>query len=194
VRPKHDEDNAQYQAVIRELECAGIDVDAFAAIACNNVPRMIEIVRADPKVGETRDPDGRPALHQAVTLDRREIVELLLEQGIDPDVRSRDENTGHLDETALLQAAFWGRLEIAEVLIKQGADVNAKAANGVVPLHEAARMGWLKLARLLLQHGADVNAKNDEGETPLDYAELYKEFTEMSKLLRNNGGINATNK
>jgi tankyrase len=89
----------------------------------------------------------------------------------------------------LLQAAFWGRLEIAETLIQRGANVNAKAARGVVPLHEAARMGHVELAQLLLNRGAVVNAKDDDGKTPLDWAGSYKESPKMTKLLQDRGGV-----
>jgi ankyrin repeat protein len=123
-----------------------------------------------------------------VTLDRKEMVRLLLEKGSNPDIRSREE-AGHKGGTALLEAAFWSRLEIAEMLIKRGANVNAKAARGVVPLHEAARMGHVELARLLLKHGAEVNAKDDHGATPLDWAGSYKEYPKMTKLLRDQGGM-----
>jgi ankyrin repeat protein len=190
VRPEHEEENAPYQAVIRTLERAGVEVDVFAAIACNDVQRITSILRTEPKAGETRNPAGVPALHQAVKLDRKEIVKLLLDKGTDPDIRSKAKGIGHYDETALLQAAFWGRLEIAEMLIKRGARVNAKAARGVVPLHEAARMGHVDLARLLVKHGADANAKDDDGKTPLDWAEAgpYEVPPEMVQLLRDPGG------
>jgi ankyrin repeat protein len=188
VRPERDEENAQSQAVIRLLERSGVELDVFAAIACDDVDQITSILRTEPKAGETRDPAGRPALQRAVTLDRKEIVKLMLDKGTDPDIRSKEEGVGHDDETALLQAAFWGRLEIAEMLIKSGASVNAKAARGVVPLHEAARMRHVELARLLLKHGADVNARDDEGKTPLDWASLYRESPEIVKLLRDHGG------
>ncbi len=183
VRPDAEDENAEYLAVIRTLERAGVKLDVFAAISCNDIRRVADILRTDTKAGEDRQSRGRPALHRAVTLDRREIAKLLLDNGTDPDVRSQEEGVGHGNETALLQAAFWGRLEIAELLINSGADVNAKADRSVVPLHEAARMGHVELARLLLQHGADVNAKDDEGKTPLDWARMYREVPEMSKLL-----------
>jgi ankyrin repeat protein len=190
VRPKQDEDNAQYQAVIRVLERAGVGLDAFAAIACNDLERITTILRTDRKAGEARDSAGRPALHRAVTLDRREMVALLLDHGADPDIRSQEKYVGHDNETALLDAAFWGRLECAEMLLKHGAKVNAKGADGVVPLHEAARMGHVELARLLLKHGADVNARDAKGKTPLDWAGLAAESPEMAKLLRDHGGRN----
>lgn len=184
VRPDHEEDNAEFQAVIRRLERAGVELDVFAAIACNDTQRVADILRTDAKAGDARQPGGRPALHRAVTLDRREIAKLVLDQGTDPDVRSQEEGVGHGNETALLSAAFWGRLEIAELLINSGANVNAKADRSVVPLHEAARMRHVEVARLLLKHGADVNAKDDDGKTPLDWAGMYRENPEMSRVLK----------
>jgi ankyrin repeat protein len=188
IAPEREEDNPRYEAVIRALMRAGVEMDVFAAIACNEVEPTARILERHPKAGNARDPIGQPALHYAVRLDRREIVKRLLDKGADPDIRSREEDTGHEDGTALFEAAFWGRPEIAETLIKRGAKVNAKAAKGVVPLHEAARMGHVELARLLLKHGADVNAKDDEGKTPLDWAASYREVREIVKLLRDHGG------
>jgi ankyrin repeat protein len=190
-----EEDKSRNQAVIRALARAGVEMDIFAAIACNDVERVTKIIQKNPKAGEARDLAGCPALHRAVMLDRREIVKRLLGKGTNPNVRSRgqsteldDEETPGGDKTALFQATSWGRPEIAEMLIKHGANVNAKAARGVAPLHEAARMWHVELARLLLKHGAEVNAKDDEGRTPLDWASSPRESPEMTKLLRDHGG------
>ena len=188
IRPEHEEDNARYQSVIRSLQRGGIEVDLFAAIAINDIKRVGEFIRSDPKCVASSDLSGRPGLHRAVTLDRREIAKLLLDSGCTPDIRSADTDSGHEQETALLNAAFWGRTEITEILIKKGANVNATAKNGVAPLHEAARMRQIAVARLLLKHGADVNIKDNSGETPLDWAELYGRATEMYELLTSHGG------
>jgi ankyrin repeat protein len=188
VRPEVEEANARYQAVIRLLGRAGVELNVFAAIACDDVRRVARLLQAEPKSGESKDPSGRPALHQALTLDRREIIKLLLEKGCNPDIRSEDRGSGRGGEPALLQAAFWGRFEIAELLIQHGANVNAKDGHGIAPLHAAARMQHLELARLLLKHGADVNARDNKGETPLDWARSYGDPVEMTKLLRSHGG------
>ena len=187
VRPEQEEDNVRFQAVIRALHRGGVELDLLAAIACDDVKRASDILKADSKQALAKTPTGRPLLHEAVTLDRREIVKLLLDNGCDIDIRSDDDNTGHKGGTALLDAAFWGRPELAELLIQRGANVNAKAEGGVVPLHEAARMNQMEVARLLLKHGADVHANDDSGKTPLNWARSYQENPEMSALLCSNG-------
>ena len=187
VRPEQAERNARYLAVIRVLQKAGVDLDLFAAIACNDVRRATEIIAADPNAATSRDLNGSPALRRAVTLDRGEIARLLLNKGCDPDIRSLDETSGYKNETPLLEAAFWGRLDIGKLLIERGADVNAKADRGVVPLHEAARMGHLDFVRLLLRHGANVNAKDDDGKDAIDSANLYAPSPEIVALLRSHG-------
>jgi ankyrin repeat protein len=186
VRPDKDEDNARYQAVIRALERAGAKVDVFAAIACNDVRRVVGFLRVDPKAGATQDPEGQPALYQAVELDRREIVKQLLLKGCDPNVRNKKKSVDE-GETALHSAAFWGHVKVAAMLIRQGAKVNARDTAGVTPLHEAGRMGHLNLCRLLLKHGADVNAKDRGGNTPLDWARVSQESSAVLKLLREHG-------
>jgi hypothetical protein len=189
VRPDKDEDNARYQAIIRRLERAGVELDVFAAIACNDVPRVAHILRGNVQAGAQRTRAGLPAIHLAVILDRREIVKLLLDAGCDPNFRSQSESIGYKGETPLSQAACWGRFEIAEVLIKHNADVNARAERGVAPLHEAAYAEQLEVAHLLLEHGAEVNARDQQGHTPLSWRDDRAASAEMIELLRRYGGV-----
>jgi len=180
-------DNARFQAIIRVLERTGeLEADIFAAIACNDVQKVAEILQTDGKAGETKNQHGRVALHWAVTLDCKEIVKLLLDKGANPDIRSREKNGGN-NEAALHQAASYGRLEIAEMLIKHGANVNATDYSGATPLHNSIYRANVDLARLLLKHGADVNAKNGKGETPLDWTGYCKNPAAIIKLLQDSG-------
>lgn len=188
IRPKQPDDNKRCRNVIHALQDAGIELDLFAAIATGDQEKVAAIVKATPQQASSKNAEGLPALHRAVTLNQVKVVELLLNHGCDPDIRSKSRSTGW-GETALLDAAFWGRLEVAKILIRHGADVKAAEKGGATPLHEAARMRHAEFARLLLDNGADVNAKDDEEKTPLDWAHLYgNPLPEIVTLLRSHGG------
>jgi ankyrin repeat protein len=88
----------------------------------------------------------------------KEIVELLIANGADVNVRAADE---------------FGRLGFA--------------MPGSTPLHLATEWYDIEIAELFIAKGADVNAKDDEGWTPLDVAVFYSE-TEIADLLRKHGG------
>ena len=192
--PEKDEDNTRYQAVIRSLERAGVPLDVFAAIACNDAHRVASILQVTPKAGSQELQAGLPAIHVAVILDRREIVKLLLDKGCDPNVGNQCENFGYKGETALGEAASWGRLEVAEMLIKHGANVNAMAERDITPLHEAVNAGHVELVRLLLQNCADANAKDNKQHTLRDglNADDDPAEPEIAELLRKYGGGKAT--
>jgi ankyrin repeat protein len=86
----------------------------------------------------------------------REIVELLLAEGIDVDVMGRD------GDTALWHAVEDGLPEIVQVLLEHGADPNLRpAGKGWAPPIVMARDPGI--VRLLLEHGADPNLEGPEG-------------------------------
>ena len=112
---------------------------------------------------------GVTPLAAAVAARREALVELLLEQHVEPDQRLPN------DATALMVAAAMGYPEIAERLLDAGSDVNAVDAGGRTALHAAAQFGFehsdsLRARRLfdgLLKRGADINRADSEGKTPL---------------------------
>jgi hypothetical protein len=87
-----------------------------------------------------------------------------LEEGTDPNIRDRDDNT------PLHFAASKGCAEVAKLLLRHGADPNVQDKRGQTPLHDAASKGHVDVARLLLEHGADPSIRNRDGKTPLDLA------------------------
>jgi ankyrin repeat protein len=118
-----------------------------------------------------------------------ELVQLLLEHGADPHIKSSD------NETTLEAAAGLGwvagfhkdrpradRLEIVKILIDMGADVNWQDNYGISPLMVAGNLGDIPIIQYLIDHGADLGAfdlgkKNDgqfgasiEPLMPIDYA------------------------
>ncbi|RMJ19240.1 hypothetical protein CDV36_001057 [Fusarium kuroshium] len=136
------------------------------------------------------------ALTHAAWLGRDDFVELLLENGADPNRREQHGRTAlHIavkhgyssivtmlvdhgadidarvhSWTPLLLAAKHEWFQIPDYLVKKGADVNAADYHGRTALHWAAHHSDERLAELLLQRGADVNAKDRWGKTALQWA------------------------
>ena len=98
-----------------------------------------DVVRTHMEIGTNPDktfiPPGLPfagasALHLAVLKNNQEIVQLLLDNGADIDIKALDEFKG----SPLEWAAFFGIKEIAVFLVESGADINSKNAYGTTPL------------------------------------------------------------
>ena len=90
-------------------------------------------------------------------------LELLLEQGTDPNFEDRW-------GTALGNASVKGRRDIYELLLYWGADPNLKDQFGSTALSGAAQSGHTDIIRLLLDWGVDPNIRNKHGSTALMYA------------------------
>ncbi|RSL87145.1 hypothetical protein CDV31_016307 [Fusarium ambrosium] len=152
------------------------------------------------------------ALTHAAWLGREDLVELLLENGADPNRRMRHgrtalhiaagdgyssivkmlvENGADVDAkvhgwTPMLLAAKAWRFQIPDYLIERGANVNATDYHGRRALHWAAQHGAVTLARLLLQRGADIEAKDRWGKTAFQWAVANRQHR-VADLLRQSG-------
>lgn len=127
---------------------------------------------------------GRTALHEAVFRGEVEVVRVLVDMGVDVNVR---DNKGR---TALYELAcnvfdidysfvrdvpvdlFFGKkmsrvLETVKFLIEKGANVNFVDDRGRTALHEAAARGELEVVRVLVNMGVDVNVRDNDGNTAL---------------------------
>jgi len=134
-------------------------------------------------------PDGlSKALDIAVSIDKKDLVALLLQYGArkEPEAVFRARLNGHdLAASRLVEAGFneitqpmlHYAAEMAyagaiETLVQGGHDVNAYDAEKQTPLHIAANRGHVSCVRILLENGADVLAEDGEGRVPLDLAEI----------------------
>jgi ankyrin repeat protein len=164
--------------LIRKMLDKGADPDWVI----NNTPR------ARMRGGSPRIVFATALMRAAFSADL-ELVELLLDHGADPHIKSSD------NETTLAAAAGLGwisgfhkdrsredRLQIVERMVELGSDVNWQDNYGISPLMVAANLGDVPIIEYLIGQGADLGAfdlgkKNDgqfgasiEPLMPIDYA------------------------
>ena len=117
----------------------------------------------------------RAGLHKAARDGDDLVLELMLEEGVDVDVRAAD------GRTALHLIAENGNEAGARILLDHGANVNAvsyskgsnverKFGGGRTPMHWAAEYGQLGMVKLLVEAGADLAIQNASGRTVLQEA------------------------
>lgn len=84
-------------------------------------------------------------LHYAVQMNLQELVNLLIERKVNPNIRNKE----HF--TPLHFASKEGILEIASSLVNNNARVNPKTNRKWIPLHFAASKGSFEIMKLLLE-------------------------------------------
>ncbi|MFC2035121.1 ankyrin repeat domain-containing protein [Chloroflexota bacterium] len=105
------------------------------AINQDNVDVVRDHIESDTDLNKMfiwtgREFAGASALHLAVSLEHKEIAELLLNNGANINIRARDQYGG----TPLHWAAFLGHKQMAEMLVEAGADINVLDKTGNTPL------------------------------------------------------------
>jgi ankyrin repeat protein len=132
------------------------------AVDANN----IELVKLLLKVKHDFDSlDGDSPLHQAVTLGHTEIVELLLNAGLDGTQKTEwgGDSVFHL-------AADQNDLKTLQLLISKGLDLNMQNSEGQTALFSSVFKKNKEILKALLEAGADITLVDEEGMTVLDYA------------------------
>ena len=82
-------------------------------------------------------PDGAYPLHLASLKGNKLIVQMLLDNGAEIDLRATNKDKA----TPLAWAAFFGQKDVVSLLIEAGASINALDANHGTPL-DAATFAW----------------------------------------------------
>ncbi|MEM9347959.1 MAG: ankyrin repeat domain-containing protein [Planctomycetota bacterium] len=98
--------------------------------------------------------------------DQCNCIKLLLEAGIDPNIRSQKQNSSGWLEIV----AFRGKAKDAQLLLVNGIDVDQRGMNNETALIRATKERKSNLVKVLLQHGADVHLTDEYGATALTYA------------------------
>ncbi|KAL6051299.1 COR domain-containing protein [Balamuthia mandrillaris] len=153
---------------------------------------------------------GYGPLHFAASLNNVDIVNFLLENGMDKNARDAEGNTplmwavasngseelmeafvdhgadvniqNYAGETALYRASQLGMVEKVEFLLENGANVFVTTMDGATALHAAAAVGDEEIVEVLAKHGAPLNARDHEGDTALHWA-VREEHPDCVRLL-----------
>ena len=167
---------------------------------------------------EGKNSDGQTALNYAVSLNRLQIVEFLLEngakineenkkgysplyiavsKGFKQSVEIMIKHEANIDlEYLLLTATKKGYIDIAKILIANGAKLEEKDAHGgYTPLILATLLGEGLILEILLQNGANIEARDDFGGTVLHNAASLSDCSDKSveMLIQMGAKIDAKN-
>lgn len=126
-----------------------------------------------------QDMEGMTALHHAVSRGKKFMVEVLLKNGANTEMREKD-----YKKTALHMAALKGNKEIVEMLLESGAIVDRKDGNGVTPLSKAVIARSAAVVGTLLEHGAGLDVQDYFGISPFQRAIDLSCNTKVVELMR----------
>ena len=160
---------AQYrghQDILRTLLAMGAKLSAYEAAAVGDSEQVRRAISEDPSLVNSYAPDGFYLLGLAAYFSHLEIVDLLLENGADPNQAANNP----MKVTAMHAAASARQTAIVAKLLARGADPNVRQQGSWTPLHAAAANGKEDMVRLLLKHGADAGVLTDAGESAKDLA------------------------
>lgn len=176
--------------------------DGNTAFACviehaSNYPFLVLLLDALLDVPTERwvNIDAPRVLHSAAHLQHEAMVNLLLNKGIDMNIRNS------IGETPLHRASAEGephQVNVSLLLLNRGATVDARDKSGETPLHHAATHAREATVRLLLERGADVGARDSNGVTALHWvaqnSSQHESVLKTAKVLLENGAdVNAVN-
>lgn len=149
--------------------------DVLRAIKANQTDILIDFLEDGGDINKQYDNGKYTLLNYAIKQNNPEAVKILLENGADPDLPSKD-------KTPLINAAIKNQTTNLYALIDFGADLETKVKKGNTALIYASKSGRLESVKMLVENGADVEYKNNSGLMALDYANMAN-YIEVAEYL-----------
>uniref|UniRef100_A0A0G4GH36 Uncharacterized protein n=1 Tax=Chromera velia CCMP2878 TaxID=1169474 RepID=A0A0G4GH36_9ALVE len=137
---------------------------------------------------QTKRNEGMTALHVAAKFGKREMAQLLLDEGANVDAVDSERFTP-------LTYAAGVSLEVVKLLLENRATIPTTRSEWRSPLIRAVETGKVELVKFLLEKGADVNVqtKPDAGRTALHVASKQKDKTMIEFLLSKGADLTLLN-
>lgn len=119
-----------------------------------------ELIKRGADVNAVNPVNALTPLDSAIRFSCLKVVEMLLEAGAIPDLKTSSfHSVGLYGEK--------GALEIAKILHRWGANIHSVSYEDRTPLHDAAEANSLEMVELLLELGANPNLVDFNKRTPL---------------------------
>jgi ankyrin repeat protein len=127
--------------------------------------------------------EGAIPLHFAIREKRKNICQILLANGADPQATKNGKNALHV-------AVIEGNNDIVELLVHgKGLFLEEADDEGNTPLLLAVQFSSASVCNTLLARGANANAKNKEGCTALHLAISNNKAEQVNLLLKKDKGL-----
>ena len=147
----------------------------FKAVENNNLKETETFIKKGVNVNIKEPWFGKTALMIASSYDYEGIVDLLLKNGANPDMQTKD---GY---TALMYAFENNSAKSLKVLSDKKQNLDLKNSEGDTILHMAIKKNSENLARVLLEKGANIDEKDRDGNTPIliSIENMYDNFIKL---------------
>ncbi len=136
----------------------------FWALCRHGDVQEVKAAIKNSKVNEL-GPSGIPPIVHAIKVNNVKVVEFLVANGADLNLKARGMNVGY---TPLHYAVQEGNIKVIDTLVKNGSNVNEKPKNQRTPLYLAVMKKNVKVIELLISSGADPDIvpefKGPDGE------------------------------
>jgi len=149
--------------------------DIQKAIVENNLTKVKNLVKANPRILGIKSESGETPLYVAIYEGHLEIIQYLVDNGADIDDTYNGESAlyvtckhgTHREITIEIIEYLLDVVESDEVESDEDKYINQKGKKGFFSLYIACDKGDHDIVNLLLERGADINQATDDGTTAL---------------------------
>ncbi len=183
--------NRGHDDIVQELQRLGRDLVSLGGVCRRETVLMLLAAGVPPDRPDRR---GRYPLPESVDCnDRGKTLQLLVERGADPDVRTGPDVLGDEGVTALMKVANDRHKDLLEYLLfVAGADPDVADDRGETALIKASRSAKTEPVNLLIDAAANLDLADQRGETALMKAAKGGHGKVMTLLLQAGAGESLT--